>query len=221
MSPEETSRFREQGCLLLRHALAKKDVDPIRKEILADIAARNIRAGGAARHGQHMPAFSKVLTLPYAGLRERLLAAPVRSAMETLAGAPLAFEPNGHLLVTRPDRAEWSLDTSGWHRDVSKWIADRTPGIQAFVLIDDVLPKGGGTLALIGSHRITRYTHLAAGTETVEVDGTPLPVLEMSGRAGDVYLMDLRLIHSPSINASKRTRVMATLRGFAPSATSR
>lgn len=37
-------------------------------------------------------------------------------------------------------------------------------------------------------------------------------VVEMSGRAGDVYLMDMRLLHTPSINATRQMRLMATTR---------
>jgi hypothetical protein len=34
----------------------------------------------------------------------------------------------------------------------------------------------------------------------------------MSGRAGDVYLMDMRLLHTPSINSTNKVRMMATVR---------
>jgi hypothetical protein len=41
---------------------------------------------------------------------------------------------------------------------------------------------------------------------------TSIQIVELSGRAGDVYLMDLRVLHSPSINASRNIRMMATNR---------
>jgi len=37
-------------------------------------------------------------------------------------------------------------------------------------------------------------------------------ITEMSGKAGDVYLMDMRILHTPSINDSKNFRMMATCR---------
>jgi ectoine hydroxylase-related dioxygenase (phytanoyl-CoA dioxygenase family) len=34
----------------------------------------------------------------------------------------------------------------------------------------------------------------------------------MCGRAGDVFLMDMRVLHTPSVNATKQPRMMATTR---------
>jgi len=36
----------------------------------------------------------------------------------------------------------------------------------------------------------------------------------MSGNAGDVFLIDMRLLHTPSINSTKNMRVMAASRCF-------
>jgi hypothetical protein len=41
-----------------------------------------------------------------------------------------------------------------------------------------------------------------------------ITIVEMSGRAGDLYLMDMRLLHTPSINSTKNIRMMATTRVF-------
>ncbi len=101
---------------------------------------------------------------------------------------------------------------------------DRLPGIQAFFLIDDLVPRGGATLALAGSHRLPqalRGRHDAeqlvarsSGAGTV-LDGVEVSVAEMTGCAGDVYLMDMRVLHTPSINASRNVRMMATMRFLA------
>ncbi|MNW05772.1 hypothetical protein D3C71_2020730 [compost metagenome] len=37
-------------------------------------------------------------------------------------------------------------------------------------------------------------------------------IIEMSGRAGDVFLMDMRVLHTPSVNSTSRIRMMATTR---------
>lgn len=41
-----------------------------------------------------------------------------------------------------------------------------------------------------------------------------IDIIEMSGRAGDVFLMDLRVLHTPSVNSTKNVRMMATTRFF-------
>lgn len=111
-----------------------------------------------------------------------------------------------------------------WHRDLSKSQLNGIPGVQAFILLDDVIVKGGATLALAGSHRLE--SQFQAKTDiakllgdginrSFKVDGTELSIIEMAGRAGDVYLMDMRLLHTPSINSTKHVRMMATVRYFA------
>ena len=44
------------------------------------------------------------------------------------------------------------------------------------------------------------------------VDGVELEVVELSGRKGDVYFMDLRALHTPAPNCSKTARLMLTCR---------
>lgn len=110
-----------------------------------------------------------------------------------------------------------------WHVDIATDPQDPLPGIQAF-LIDDVALSGGATLALAGSHRVN-MPGWAAASHLREVLRTPgdlernlhqlgISIVEMSGRAGDVFLMDLRLLHAPSVNSTKNVRMMATTRCF-------
>jgi hypothetical protein len=47
-----------------------------------------------------------------------------------------------------------------------------------------------------------------------DLRGTGLTLVEMAGRAGDVYLMDMRVLHTPSLNATRNLRMMATTRFF-------
>lgn len=63
----------------------------------------------------------------------------------------------GHPLVTFPNSdREWAIPASGWHVDSSQWsAAAEIPGVVAFTFLDDVKPRGGGTLVLPGSHRVT------------------------------------------------------------------
>ena len=120
------------------------------------------------------------------------------------------------MLLSLPNQGEWSLKGLNWHLDISRATAV-LPGVQAFVILDTLLPHGGGTLALAGSHRVRNaqglYPVLRSGAvQDLRQDGVALKVLEMTGDAGDVYLMDMRVVHSPSINATKNVRMMATAR---------
>lgn len=145
------------------------------------------------------------------------------------------------LLFTLPEQGAWSLPHDIWHVDLPKLPNRRTvPGVQAFVLLDTVEAGGGGTVAVQGGHRLLydipwlgsrQITHRLrrepyfrellskqAGDrrrflrETVPHDGADLKVVEMTGERGDVYLMDMRLLHAAAPNVSDRPRIMWTQR---------
>ena len=221
MTLEQERHFREHGYLPLRRALEEAILRPVRAHVLDELKRQKIWAGGRtlSRRMQGVPAFQQIgmlgQSMRYPGLKEKLMSAPLVSAMRELAGARLVPEPEAQLLLSLPGQGAWTLAGLNWHRDIGHGKLGHLPGVQAFVLIADVAPGGGATLALAGSHRITRYRSLRpGGGREMHVDESKLPVVEMAGRAGDVYLMDLRLLHTPSLNATKDVRMMATIRYF-------
>lgn len=155
---------------------------------------------------------------------------PVRQLLFT---APFS-SPIGPNPVTR-----WSVPASVWHTDCPR---DRDPssyGIQAFTFIDQVLPKGGGTLLISGSHRVREgrilgskelkqslrgerfwrkltNKHIEDRSRIAEfageIDGIPLSLVELQGKPGDVYFTDLRILHSLTPNIRSRPRLMMTQR---------
>ena len=126
------------------------------------------------------------------------------------------------LLLSPPQQGAWRLEGLNWHVDAVADPPGRLPGIQAFFLIDDVAPHVGATLALAGSHRAAaqrgadgvslREALRSTADRAARLQALGVDVVEMSGRAGDVYLMDMRLLHTPSINATRQMRLMATTR---------
>jgi ectoine hydroxylase-related dioxygenase (phytanoyl-CoA dioxygenase family) len=62
----------------------------------------------------------------------------------------------GHPLVTFPDPDRvWAIPATGWHVDSHQFSVGELPGVVAFTFLDDVRPRGGGTLVMPGSHRVT------------------------------------------------------------------
>lgn len=62
----------------------------------------------------------------------------------------------GHPLVTFPSLDnDWAIPATGWHVDSTLWSVGELPGLVAFTFLDDVRPRGGGTLVMPGSHRVT------------------------------------------------------------------
>lgn len=158
-----------------------------------------------------------------------------------LVGSPVALLPPGQqILFSLPGEEIWSIPHDVWHTDMPRFAEAAAPGLQAFALIDSLEPGGGATLVVAGSHRLLndvgaltsrevkqrlRHEHFfetlfdprrAPMTALQGVAGhagnVDLRVVELTGSAGDVYLMDLRMLHTPAPNASNKARMMLTSR---------
>jgi ectoine hydroxylase-related dioxygenase (phytanoyl-CoA dioxygenase family) len=142
------------------------------------------------------------------------------------------------VLFSLPNAQSWSLP-QGWHVDLPRLPSGVLPGVQVFTFLDEVAARGGATLAVTGSHRLLndgravktrdlkrllcrnayfKDLYSSARPDAGErlpagdVDGVPLQVIELTGVPGDVWLMDLRVLHAASPNASVHPRIMATHR---------
>ena len=224
MTPQQLSSFNEQGYLFLQGAIPKKQLNKVRDDVLAELKRLNLWSSG-----KRLSAVNKTLT-PFQEtvkisssirdehLHNRLLPEQIISMLPKLAGRDLAFA-HQQMLISLPHQGTWSLTGLNWHTDVASSVSELVPGIQAFILIDQVKIHGGGTLALAGSHLFNRRNNLRGKACEILRNGgdvTPLgpniSIVEMSGEAGDVYLMDMRVLHAPSINATHNVRIMATVR---------
>jgi len=147
------------------------------------------------------------------------------------------------VMVTLPNIDAWTIPT-GWHVDGPRLASGRRPGVQLFAFLDRVDPGGGGTLVIAGSHRLLNEGRVvpigdvprrlrqedffrplyaeaddaAPRARLVNHKGAAgdvaLEVVELTGAPGDVYLIDLRVLHTVAPNASSRPRMMATHRFF-------
>lgn len=224
MTPEQIHTFQQHGCLRLAGFHPARRMAPLRQQVLEQV--RRLSGGkGMPKAVQGLPTFqqigklSSLVRLP--GLHEALVTPELVEQVARLAGrAPTSVQPT-QLLLSPPHQAAWSLERLNWHVDVTADPPERLPGVQAFFLIDDVAPQGGATLALAGSHRAASMPALRALLKAPvhleqQLKAMDLSLVEMSGRMGDVFLMDMRLLHSPSVNATPRLRVAATARCFVP-----
>lgn len=235
MAPALADAFRAHGHVRLAGFHPAKRMAPMRRQVQDALSRLGINAGGGKpRRGgsalagltpfQQIARLSTLVKLP--DLEEAIVTPELLAIMAGLAQGPLSPAGDMQLLLSPPHQGEGPFERLNWHVDVAADPPDRLPGIQVFVLIDDVAPGGGATLALAGSHR-----EAAAGSKAQAPDlrmllktaddglearlrERGLSILEMSGRAGDVFLMDMRLLHTPSVNTTKNVRMMATARYF-------
>ncbi|WP_431511111.1 phytanoyl-CoA dioxygenase family protein [Variovorax sp. DAIF25] len=231
MSPTQIDHFRTHGYLHLEGFHPKPRVAPLRQK-LRDELKRLAGAKGGLSAVQRLPLFQQIgklsalVNLP--GLHEALVTPALLDFIAKLGHRAPPSAATGHpgtqLLLSPPQQGDWTLQGLNWHVDLAARPQDPLPGVQAFFLIDDVAPHGGATLALAGSHRIdTRRPASDSQPALRELLKDPLDlerrlgeqglaIVEMCGRAGDVFLMDMRVLHTPSVNATKQPRMMATTR---------
>lgn len=143
-------------------------------------------------------------------------------------------------LVTLPNAASWTVPYDMWHLDIPRLPDGDAPGVQLFTFLERVAPGGGGTLVVAGSHRLLNegrrissprvkkrlkrepyfrdlmsraFTdRLRFVREPGRVGDVELSVVELHGEPGDVYLTDLRLLHTVAPNATAAPRIMLTHR---------
>ena len=127
-----------------------------------------------------------------------------------------------------------------WHVDVPRLPKMGIIGVQAFTFLDTVEPGGGGTATVTGSHRLLNdgvavpikdinrqlerepfFRDLLARSRdecdglfetTGRAQGVDLEVVELVGEPGDVYLMNLQVLHSRCPNTGPTPRLMITQR---------
>ena len=144
------------------------------------------------------------------------------------------------LLWTLPNADAWTLPAILWHTDVPRAEEPGCPGVQVFSFLAPVAPGAGGTLVAAGSHRLLndqgelRSKDIKARLRVLppfarlmdpahpgrpagpgpfgEADGAPIEVVELTGDPGDLWLMDMRALHTAAPNASPEPRVMMTWR---------
>ena len=149
---------------------------------------------------------------------------------------------NGQILFTLPNADVWTLPYANWHLDIARLSGIGLPGVQFFTFLNEVKPGGGGTLAVAGSHLLLNGQEKISSkkvrgrlkqwdffkelmhpkstkrekfiSQPGRANDVELQVVEMHGKPGDVYLMDMRLLHTIAPNAAKVPRIMLTKRYF-------
>lgn len=233
LTPEQLAEFDRRGVLRLPGLLSPDRVRRAREYVQGRLARLGVRprpqwpATGLKASkdiGNKHPDVEALLDEP-------ALLAAVDALLEGGAFDRELFK-RPQLLVSLPNADVWTMPT-GWHADAPRLASNRRPGVQLFTCLDLMEPGGGATMVLAGSHRLFNEGRVIAAKElrgllrrdeffrrlyagTGEREGTvgdmPLEVIECVGAPGDAYLVDMRVLHAASPNASARPRIMATHR---------
>ena len=194
------------------------------------------KASSKLRKGiKHTGAFRKLMTL-------ELLDAVDSLADGAVVPMNPARRLNPGLLLSLPDSTTWAVPHALWHVDLPRLRNRGVPpGVQLFACLDTVQPHGGGTVIVAGSHRLLDEDRWIGPSvkhakrlrkipyvrdlmsedltnrdrfvnESCHVGDVELQVVELHGEAGDVFLVDMRVLHTSAPNASRVPRIMVTQR---------
>lgn len=249
LTPDQLETFRRDGMLRFDGLLSPEGVARAREVVLRQFEKLGLWRDGAW-HIVEKPEWPSAGIKPARDIGHRhpevdaLVTEPgvMQRVAELTGGGALdeTLHPGSQVLASLPNAGRWALPES-WHVDTPRLPSGQSPGVQIFTFLDDVEPRGGGTLAMAGSHRLfdnrramkTRdivrglrgepfFASLAAERFELADPATPLPlgavgdvplkVVELTGRPGDAWLVDLRTLHAGAPNAAEHPRVMVTRR---------
>jgi ectoine hydroxylase-related dioxygenase (phytanoyl-CoA dioxygenase family) len=149
-------------------------------------------------------------------------------------------EPKSQSGSSRTASQVYGVPHNLWRLDLPRLPDCGIPGVQIFTFLDTVAPGGGGTLVVAGSHRLLNESKRISSKqlkkrlkrepyfrdlmsrdvagrdrfirECSRVGDVELQVVEIHGEPGDVFLMDLRILHTLAPNAARVPRIMVTQR---------
>jgi ectoine hydroxylase-related dioxygenase (phytanoyl-CoA dioxygenase family) len=151
----QVSEFEQQGLIRLPQAVPPAATRAMRDRLWGFLSAVHGRQPDDPGTWQGLDGRTQFKTLMRTGAFDELgehLAEPITDLLTTWS-RPAHW---GHPLVTFPSPGEqWAVPASGWHVDSHEWSAGEVPGVVAFTFLDEVRPRGGGTLVMPGSHGLT------------------------------------------------------------------
>ena len=169
LTARQKSVFDEHGWLRLPGAIPDEDVQHVQDRIWDDLEQRcGIPRGEPVNWPEARPKGFNALTR--SGVFEPTCNQSVQDVIDDLLG-PGQWEkpkPWGALLLTFPSNGPWFLPNHSWHMDLQARVsaaADKTPGVQVFVVLEPLSAQGGATIGLSGSHRLVR--HLARDAQRI------------------------------------------------------
>ncbi len=162
LTPEQRDEFSRRGVLRIEGLLSTVGVSRAREAVLRRLEQLGLWRDGVWR----LDAWPRP-EWPLSGLKTSRVVGNRRPELEALSQEPRLraivdellggrpfdrkMHPRPQLLFTLPNIDAWVLPPH-WHTDAPRLASREHPGVQLFACLDHVAPRGGGTLAIAGSH---------------------------------------------------------------------
>lgn len=218
LTDAEADAFVRDGYVVVRGAFAGHTAEQLLPEVWARIEEEPHAPAGWKRRNVQV---EELLT---AGPVDDLFTQRYCDSVDDLVGEDrwTTSDGFGWVILRFPGFAAppWRPPDSGWHVDGIDFQHRVFSPEQALVgieLLTDVEPGGGGTAVRVGSHAVVArtlrdaepgglsYRELRAVAESIR----DLPVVEFTGRAGDVLWMHPHTAHARSPNTGQSVRIAA------------
>jgi hypothetical protein len=157
LTPDQVTSFEHNGLLPLSKAVPPDRIGGMRDAIWEFLATRHIRQRDNPETWTRIDRRPGFQALTRSGAFDAL-GVYVTLYVDALLGKHSWKVPThwGHPLITFPNPGTpWQIPASGWHVDAHRWSSGAVPGVVAFTFVEQVQPRGGGTLVLSGSHHLT------------------------------------------------------------------
>ncbi|GAA2759352.1 phytanoyl-CoA dioxygenase family protein [Actinopolymorpha rutila] len=164
LTDEQMAQFELHGLLPLPRTVPMAEAQAMRDRLWAFLSFTHGRRSDDPATWEPIEGRTGFKTLMRTGAFDGLsayLSEPITDLLGTTWAPPAHW---GHPLVTFPDPdQQWAIPARRWHVDSTQWSTGAVPGVVAFTFLDEVRPRGGGTLVMAGSHRLTWQLCLQAG----------------------------------------------------------
>jgi len=236
LTAEQLHELNTTGITYLRGALPRAEADAIAEQVWVAFAARGVVREDRSTWPTGILE-SKLQKLRKSGVFAPFGTSEVGAVLtELLGGAWKELDSWGGALISFPIPGPWRMPKKMWHFDFPAAGSPDRPGImRLFGFVNDVVPQGGGTLVIEGSHELVRRYVAAAPdhnagssaqvkkrlareypwfeapvAEPTEIDGVRVRATELTGQAGDIALMLPWTMHNINMNCADQPRFMVT-----------
>jgi Phytanoyl-CoA dioxygenase (PhyH) len=149
------AHFRECGWMRVPHAFGSEAAAAMRDAVWDALAAIGIYRGRPSTWTVKRPVRLQHLKVDpvFRAVGSKILFAAIDAVLEGRTyKAPGDW---GAFFIAFPSNAEWGIATSGWHLDAN-YMSPLWPmgGVKTHALFSDIVPRGGGTQIVSGSHRL-------------------------------------------------------------------
>jgi hypothetical protein len=248
LSIEQRAEFDQLGLVCVVDAFPARDAKRMQDQIWAELKRRHrierdLPDTWTIAEPRHLSALTR------SGAFAAIDSATLREAIEDLIGTGWQWLSYTTIpLVTFPvTNAQWSIPSAHWHLDFPASSAVPLYALRLLAFVGPVMPRGGGTLVVAGSHRlvadlVTRNgrnkvwhsadiraalaSHAWLGDLTSKhdtsdrvarfmrqeavLDGVPVRVIELTGAAGDAFLVHPWVLHAAAPNCNPAPRMMVS-----------